>query len=444
MSSPRRVAITGVGLVDPLGDGPSHWGTSVLFEGDRIREIFPAGADSSESLRRADETVDGGGLWLLPGWVDIQINDIEWLARGVQPPEAHVARIRDVARYQLARGVTGFVLATLAAPEEEILSYLTGMSMVRRQGDGAEPVDAAFLGGLVEGTFMNPAFHGAHNPAHVVPPEIPLLDRFLDTGAVRLVNIAPEMSPGACDVIAHARRRGVVVGIGHARPHGRRVREAVAAGLRYVIHLGNGPTGSSLKGFDEGGLMEEALRNDAIIVTLIVDGVHLNPRLVRDILARKGIGRVIAVSDAGFARGNPEGDFEVFGIRGRVSPDRRYLSVVPAPGSPPPNPLSSESARLFGSAADMRGVFETTLNLLTAELDGIYTRHHEGLSLPAALRQASRLASLNPATLLGEEQRGRLRPGARADAILLRVEGDPGAYRVQVERAWLGGEEITA
>ncbi len=439
---PQPTAVYNVRLAEPAGEAVAAGEPALaLFENGAVAAVRPwkRGAREPE-LGEGWRKLDGGGLWLLPGWVDLQVNDLEWLAKGFRPPDVHRERILEVARWQAARGVTGFILATLAAPEEEILSYLEGMALVLKGRDSnASAGGEAFLGGLVEGTFMNPAFHGAHNPAHVRPPDLALLDRFLSTGAVRLVNIAPEMSPQALAAISTAARRGAVVGAGHAKPNAERVREAVRAGLKYVIHWGNGPTGSSLKAFAGGGLLEEALRNDDLLVTLIIDGIHLDPRLVRDVIARKGWERVIAVSDAGFAAGNPLGEFEVFGIRGRVSGDGRYLEVVPARPGPSPNPHSSDFAPLFGSAAGMRSIFETCLNLFTIEMEGIYHRRHEAMDLLPALRQASRLCSGNPARLLGEEGRGGLEPGARADAVLVEVQGRPGEYRVRVEEVWLGG-----
>ncbi len=383
--------------------------------------------------------VDAEGDWLLPGWIDLQVNDLAWLAEGPHSPAEHAERIRDVVRYQAKRGVTGIVLATVAAPIDEVVAYLEGAAAVETR---REPLDGAFLGVLVEGTFMNPAFSGAHNSDHVRPPDVALLDRLLATGGLRLLNVAPEASEEALDVIARASERGVIVGCGHAKPSGERVREAVRAGLRYVIHLGNGPTGTSLKGFAGGGLMEEALRNDDLVATVIADGVHLDRRIVRDIIARKEIERVAAVSDAGFAMGFPRGRFTAFGVRGEASPDGRSLRVLPREGAPEPNPFSSDAAVLFGSAVGMREVFENILNWLSVEMEGIHTRRHAALPFEDALLAACALTSRNPARLLGEAERGHLGPGARADALLVRIHGGPGEYRVEVRSVWVGGTRL--
>ena len=286
---------------------------------------------------------------------------------------------------------------------------------------------------------MNPVHHGAHNPRWVLRPDPDVLDRILDTGSVRLINIAPETSPAAIDCIRRATARGAIVGVGHAKPHAEMLREAAAAGARYAIHLGNGPTGSSLKAFRDGGMLEECLRNDDLVVTIILDGVHIHPQLVRDWIERKEASRVIAVSDGAFATGAPPGEFEVHGIRGRVSEDGTHLRVMPSdPAAPGDAGLSSDVGALFGSAASMRDVFENALNLLAREMAGVYHRRHAALPVEEAALVASRLVSWNPARLLGEIGRGSIEPGLRGDLVLVDVAGTPGAYRVRVEATWIG------
>ena len=408
----------------PVRDGSSAV-ADVLIDGGRIAAIGPRLAAPGA------EEIDGAGLWMVPGWIDIQVNDMEWMAGGPKPEEAHAARIAEVAGSLASRGTTGFILATLAAPVEEVLGYLRGMQAALTRSPGTMGV---FLGGLVEGTFMNPELSGAHNRKYILEPTRELVDAMIDSGAVRLLNIAPETSPAAVELIRHAASRGVTVGAGHAKPHAERLREAVEAGLRYIIHLGNGPTGSSLKAFRDGGMLEESLRNDDLIATIILDGVHIHPALARDWTERKGLDRVVAVSDAGFAMGNPEGEFEVLGMRGRVA-GGGWLEVV---GSAARNPLSSDFGALFGSAADMRRVFETAVSIFTRAMAGVYCRRHPALSLEDALGVATRMTSTNPARLLGLEDRGRLEPGLRADLVLLDLSGTPGDYRVGVRSVSVG------
>lgn len=404
---------------------------AVWLANGRVRELAPKiEADAGA------ERVDGSGRWLLPGWIDLQLNDIGWLSQGLKEPAEHARRVRQVLAYQAARGVTGLALATLAAPVDEISAYLRGIAEVLQAQD--EETDGVLVGGLVEGSFMNPEFHGAHNPRWVLPPTTEVFHQFLGTGGLKLVNVAPEMGSEALEVIRQATANGVIVGIGHAKPHAERLREAVDAGARYVIHLGNGPTGSNLKRFHDGGMLEEALRNDRLVVTVIVDEYHVHPQLVRDWIRRKELSRFVAVSDAGFSMGAPAGEFEVFGVRGRTAVGAGYLEVVTADGPEGGNPLSSDRANLFGAAADMPSIFRSLLNLLTQQMEGVYYRSHPAHPLAEAVDMAVAACSRNPAQLVGSDDRGHLQVNARADAVLVKIDGEPGAYDVSVERVWLG------
>ncbi|MBN1441581.1 MAG: amidohydrolase family protein [Planctomycetes bacterium] len=430
-ASGRPILFRGARAV--LRDGCSTRTISVLVAGGRIAAV---GDSIEESGARV---IDAGGRWLLPGLIDMQINDVEWLARGPADAAFHAARIREVIDHQVSLGVTGFVLATLASPPDELEAYLRGMALVRA---GERALDAVFLGGLLEGTFMNPEHHGAHNPRWVMRPDRALLERLIATGGMRAVNIAPEMSAGAIDLIRLARERGVVVACGHARPHAERLREAVRAGLRYIIHLGNGPTGSSFKTLHDGGMLEEALRNDDLSITVIADGHHVHPRLIRDWIARKPFSRVVAVSDAGFALGPPVESFEVFGIRGGVAPGGAYLYLESSEDPDPARAHSSDAVQFFGSAVDQKKVFENILNLLTIEVEGVYQRRHEPLAFADAVCTAVAICSTNAARLLDLDDRGGIDEGARADLLLARIEGEPGAYGLEIDEILAGGRRM--
>lgn len=414
--------------------GDSEWleGASILVEDGLITSL---GGESTASGDVAE--IDASGLWAVPGWIDLQVNDIGWLAGGLRTPGEHAARIGEVLDYQAGAGVTGCVLATLAAPLDEILAYLRGMKEVL---DGGGKLSGILLGSLVEGTFMNPEFHGAHNPDWVLPPDPGVLDQLLSTGAVSMINIAPETTPGAIPLIAEAAGRGVVVGCGHAKPHAECVREAVAAGLAYVIHLGNGPTGSSLKVFNDGGLLEEALRNDNLVATFIVDGFHVHPQLLRDWISRKEVSRCVGISDAGFGTGAPTGPFELCGVQGEPADDGRYLRVVRSVEERELAERTSDAGALFGAAIGMREVFENLLNLFSVELEGVHVRRHPAFSLADSVAASSAMCSANPARLLGIEGRGVLGPGARGDIALLEITGKPGSFEVKVRETLVASQ----
>jgi N-acetylglucosamine-6-phosphate deacetylase len=414
--------------------GESGWleGASVAIENGAVTAVGAKAASPAGAV-----VLDAAGLWAVPGWIDLQVNDIGWLSGGLREPGEHAGRIREVLEYQGSTGVTGCVLATLAAPLDEILAYLGGMKKILGDGNGRAGI---LLGGLVEGTFMNPEFHGAHNPDWVLPPDPGVLDQLLATGAVSMINIAPETTPAAISLVAEAVGRGVVVGCGHAKPHAECLREAVAAGLGYLIHLGNGPTGSSLKVFNDGGLLEESLRNDDLVATFIVDGYHVHPQLLRDWISRKEISRCIGISDAGFGTGAPTGPFELCGIKGEPAEGGAYLRVVRSAEERELAERTSDAGALFGAAIGMREVFENLVNLFSVEMQGVHVRSHPALSLEDSVAAASRMCSSNPAELLGIEDRGSLASGGRGDVVLLEISGKPGSLQVRVRETLVGGQ----
>ena len=175
---------------------PGAGEANLAIEDGKIAGLGPGVACGPEA-----EELDAEGRWVVPGWIDLQVNDIGWLAGGYRDPGVHAGRIREVLSYQAATGVTGCVLATLAAPLDEIIAYLGGMKEIL---SGTGNHDEVLLGGLVEGTFMNPEFHGAHNPDWVLPPDPGVLEQLLATGAVTMINIAPETTPEAISLVAEA------------------------------------------------------------------------------------------------------------------------------------------------------------------------------------------------------------------------------------------------
>ena len=129
---------------------PGAGEANLAIEDGKIAGLGPGVACGPEA-----EELDAEGRWVVPGWIDLQVNDIGWLAGGYRDPGVHAGRIREVLSYQAATGVTGCVLATLAAPLDEIIAYLGGMKEIL---SGTGNHDEVLLGGLVEGTFMNPEF----------------------------------------------------------------------------------------------------------------------------------------------------------------------------------------------------------------------------------------------------------------------------------------------
>jgi len=151
----------------------------------------------------------------------------------------------------------------------------------------------------------------------------------------------------------------------------------------------------------EGGPIALALESPDAWYGLIVDGVHVDPAMLR--LALRGLGHPILVSDAMPPVGGRRSSFSLHGDT--VTARNGYCM--------------RDDGTLAGTVLDMAAAVKNCVRLL-------------GVPLPDALR----FASTHPATFLGLGQTlGRLAPGYRADLVAF------DATDMTVVATWVAGQE---
>ena len=405
---------------------------------------------------KAKTVIDGSECFLIPGFVDLQLNDFLFLDSNSSPDE-HVERLRKITMAMFEEGVTSFVLTSLASPWDELISYLKGVDSFRKREfstsfeNATLPMcfDGHLVGAMVEGTFMNKNFRGCHNEKYV--HELvqgqweKQVDEIIETGSIFAINIAPETNlPECLKFIEKVKKQGILVAVGHCQPTGAQLKVAIDKGVDYVVHLGNGSTGHSWKKFHDGGMLEECLRNDNIHVTIIADGFHVSSQYVRDWIQRKELERVSFVTDRAFALGAPD-QFTVFGIHGKRddTEEGSFLRVYKE-GDPTAeellDPLSTLKFTLMGSEAQMKRIFENALNWYTAEsFAGIAVRNHPSFKLAPALSIASTLCSLNPARLAKVDgYTGKIKSGYMSNCLLVKVEQQGKRKILKIQKVFIG------
>ncbi len=386
------------------------------------------------------EILDCDGCYVLPGFRDQHIHDLEGFMKYRDEPE----RLSKVSRALASQGVTAFMVATAAAPVEDLVQYAKTVKDCMESGKNG--LDGSRVEGVnVEGTFIRKECAGAQPYEYIVPPNGPEAGRFLDaligTGAVKLINIIPDFG---ADLIKYAVSRGLIVGCGHCSAAASQLAEAFRSGLRYIVHLTNGSMGNSFKPFYGGGTYEGALTLP-LFVELIIDGYHVDLRYISDIIWRRvQQGRsheIIAVTDGIFPVSEeiPREEFRMFStlcansedggvfvVKGRVD---EHGNVLPVPPS-----------TLCSSKLTMEKAFENILNLLTIDFQG-FMIDRKALPLHKAMQYASVFTSGNQALMQGAiEKTGSIETGKLADLTVLRVEGEPGKYKVKIEKTIVAGE----
>jgi N-acetylglucosamine-6-phosphate deacetylase len=360
------LVLTGARLVSADHDLDGAW---VEVRGDRISRVGDRRSGPPDGLPR----VDVSGLVLVPGLVDVHQHGGGGGSYGSGPGPA----ARAVA-FHRAQGTTTSVASLVSAPLPDLH---------RQLADLAPLVEDGLLAGVhLEGPWLNPARRGAHAASALLAPRPEDVGALLAAGSghVRMVTLAPEL-PGAAAAVGQLTAAGVVVAVGHTDATYAQTREALRLGARAGTHLFNAMRPLHHR---EPGPVGALLESDAV-VELITDGVHLHPAVVTGAAAALGPERTALVTDAVAAAGMPPGRYRL-GDREITVAD----GVVTGPD---------------GEIAGSTGTLAEALRFAVS-VAGV------------PLRTAVTAATATPARLLGLPDVGSVRPGARADLVLLTPE----------------------
>ena len=394
-----------------------------------------------------EKIIDLNGSYVLPGFVELHTHGaslFEFTAgrydlqtKSFQSSEEiYENELPNYARVRASTGVTNLYLGTSAASIRQLKFCFEQLKKYMHSGrDGSD--GCLIKGGLLEGAFFNPQMCGAQNPDFALPPGIEKFDEINKSGVIKLVNVVPDYGEASCKLIGNLTEKGISVGAGHTNATADQFKAAIDNGLKYCIHFLNGPTGGSYKPFDNGGAVEGILQDDRIYVELILDSFHVNPKYVRDVIERKGIDKVMAVTDAMFAsQAKGVTDFQMTGNHGRLSEDGRYVYVV-----------GKKPLTLFGSVLTMDVAFSNLLSFLTQDMDGVWYRAHKAMRLERAIPAAARMCATNACSMLKmheaeDPETGSIEEGKWADLLVADIEGKAGDYRLGIQKVFVHGNEV--
>lgn len=332
---------------------------------------------TGDTWTSADEVVDaravaGTGAVLAPGFIDLHCH-----GGGGASHEDGPDAIRQARALHAAHGTTRAVISLVAAPLADTARRVAEIAALSR-------TDPGILGSHLEGPFLDPAHHGAHDPALLLAPDPAGLARVLAAGegTVRQITLAPEL-PGAAALIAEARAAGAAVAVGHTSADADTARAAFDAGATILTHAFNAMPGIHHRA---PGPVLAAAGDPRVTLEAIADGVHLHDDIVR-LLWEIAPGRVALVTDAMAAAGAADGDYD----------------------------LGAVAVTVTGGVARTRGTGAIAGSTLTQDA-ALRRAVGAGIALPDAVTALT----ATPARALGEAARlGQLAPGFADDAVLL-------------------------
>ena len=354
-----------------------------------VRDGLVAGVENSIS----SDASNGGFIdlendFLLPGFIDVQVNGGGGLLFNDDPSAATALKIADAHR---AFGTTGLLPTLISDDLAKVEQAITAIDAeVGKNTPG-------ILGVHIEGPFLNVEKRGIHDARKL---------RKLSNEAIAIltaaehaqvvVTLAPEcVEP---DQIARLVESGVKVCVGHTNATFDETRAAIAAGASGFTHLFNAMSAMHSR---NPGVIPAALESSAYC-GVIVDGKHVHPAMLRLALRAKSDRGIMLVTDAMPIVG---ADADHFHLNGR----RIFLKD---------GACRAEDGTLAGTALSMIEAVRNAMSMLALNIE-----------------QASAMASQIPASFLGIADRaGSISAGRRADFVRV----SPG---FDIRQVWVGGVE---
>lgn len=369
--------------LDAHGQVDDFW---MRVEGDSIVET---GSGRPPAPGEGVESIDVGGDWLVPGFVDLHCH-----GGGGHSFDDDADEIRAALDTHRAHGTTRSVLSLVANPLAQLRASLAVIA------DLAES-DPTVLGSHLEGPFLAESRRGAHNPSYLRSP-LPLeLEELIGASreTLRQITLAPEL-PGSFEAVDVLVEAGVAVAVGHTEADFDLTREAFDRGARILTHAFNAMPGIHHRA---PGPVIAAFEDDRVTIELILDGEHVHPD-VAAMAFRAAPGRVALVTDAMAAAGAHDGDYRLGSLNVTV---RHGLAVLSGTDTIAGSTLTLDAA--LRCAVEQAGVHPV---------------------------QAIAAVTSVPARALGLEHRfGQLAAGFAADAVIL----DHGLH---VQRVWANGVRV--
>ena len=333
--------------------------------------------------KSCDTTVDGGGGYLLPGFIDLHCHGGD----GFDFMDADVGGIKRIADHHLSHGTTTMLATTLAdAPDatEKSICVFEQFKKLHK--------NSTLIGLHLEGPWFSAEQCGAQPAEYFRDPNADeLSDLKKKHPHVLRVSAAPELS-GAMAFGRRAAELGITASVAHTDADFSTVEQALGNGYRLMTHLYSGMKGVTRKNaYRIAGAVEAGLYFDDMFVEIIADGKHLPMELLKFIYKCKGADRICLVTDASRACGLPEGTVSKIGSLSRGTDIIVEDGVAKLP-----------CRTAFG------GSVATFDRLVKTMAEAIGNR-------PVEL---AKMASTTPAAVMGFSDRGEIAIGKKADLVI--------------------------
>lgn len=347
----------------------------------------------------ADFTIDAGGCYVSPGFVDIHTHG----GFGHDYMDCTEDAFTVVPQKIMAYGTTSVVPTFASGSSQELFDSIRTYEKCKHLPQKGANV----LGLHLEGPYFSPAKAGAQDPGYIRNPDKAEYMRFLEeTDGIIRWSAAPEL-PGALEFGRDMVRAGVLPAIAHSDATYEQVLPAFDAGFTLMTHLYNGMSSiTKVNSYRFAGVLESAFLIDGMDVEIIADGRHLPASLLRFVTKFKPVDKIALITDSIRGAGSKDGEYSSLGSLKNGQKVIIEDQVAKA----------LDKSHFAGSVATSDRLVRNMINLV-------------GCSVVDAVRMAATV----PARLSKASSKGIIKPGYDADIVIF-------DENVNIKKTIIGGE----
>lgn len=343
---------------------------AVYIKNDKIADVYNEERFRQKNFSPKVKIIDVKGAFVMPGFIDTHIHGIG----GKGADDGDYKSILHMSEVLAQYGVTSFIPTCCTAKEDKLTDKIKAIvkSMGKEKG-------AHILGIHLEGPFLSPERIGAQAADGISPVDLGLMQRLYKACKGKLINmtVAPELK-GMRELALYCVEKGIVLQAGHTNATYEQMLEGMQANIMHVTHLFNAMRPMHHR---EPGVVGAALIHPEISCEIIGDGVHVNPNLIDLLIKSKPLSQIVLITDA-------------------LYPAKTDLS---------------QSPELYLDKCFYRKEDNVINGSAISMLDGFRNLVSWGIPIEKVVR----MASTNPAQIMGQKNKGLLIPGYDADVIVL-------------------------
>ena len=341
----------------------------IIFENGIISDLFPIEKRPKGLL--VEEISEG---YLVPGFFDIQVNGGGGFLFNDDPS---LETIQNIGSAHRKFGTTSFFPTLISDDLDKIAAAISAVDQAIAMGV------PGVVGIHIEGPFLNEKKKGIHDAGKFkcLDEEAVQLLSSLKSGKT-LVTLAPEINDP--QFITKLTQSGVTVAAGHTNGTYEQTIASIEAGVTGFTHLFNAMSAFQSR---EPGAVGAAFEMMETWASVIADGFHVHPAVLRHAIKTKGTDKIILITDAMPTVGSQKKEFWLGNEHIKAKDGK----------------CTNADGVLAGSDLDMASAVK-------------YITEHVGFSLEQAIEMASR----SPAKFMKlENEVGSIAIGKKANFALL-------------------------